>query len=400
MLHPSVPDKRCACQGFRLDESLPGAHCECGHQACYHSHGAAITPPADESPVSSSASYAALLDRINSLEAQYQRDRKIWQEELREERRVRREDVRVLREAMHAFFQFMEQDVPRQFVDIEDKIESVVDRQQQLHERVMTVDDSSMVLEDRIAELEKAVAGGTRDQADSDNEEDDSIDGKLVDETDRRSSPPPTADKDLGSPHSVKTQVSGSDRNSSPSSPSSVRSDPTIHGDDMTAKGDEPIKHRQDQPSLSQSPTSPAAAARSSQRNPIPEHQLLIQAIRDCESSRGSLSSHGEPNSPPSETGEKPPRWPSSPFSSSLRYRKCVSQSPSPSSCTTTTTTTVATTTSDSARIVTVVPAKRKRQHASWTLPNPPPLSLSDPSVSSVEYEYEYYGCCKCPMRS
>ncbi|KKA16632.1 hypothetical protein T310_9750 [Rasamsonia emersonii CBS 393.64] len=366
MLHPSVPDQRCACQGFRLDESLPGAHCECGHQACYHSHSAAVPPPAEESPVSSSVAYAALLDRINSLEAQYQRDRKIWQEELQEERRARREDVRVLREAMHAFFQFMEQDVPRQFVDIEDKIESVVDRQQQLHERVMTVDDSSMVLEDRIAELERAVARETRDQAEWDNDEDD-VDH---DEAGRRSPVgAQRADKDLGSfGHSVKTQVSGSDTNpSSPSRSSATHSsDPTIHGDDVITKDDESIKQCQDLPSLSQNSISPAAAR--TQRNPIPERQLLIQAIRDCDCE----------SSPPSESeiGGKPSRSPS-PFSS--RYRKS-SGSP-PSSCTT-----VA---SNSARVL--VPAKRKRQqqHA-WTLPNPPPLSLSDSSV-------EYGRCCKCP---
>lgn len=99
-------------------------------------------------------SYLALVDKIHRLEAQHEHDRRIWEEELKEERRARREDIRILREAMYPFYKFMEQDVPQKFDDVEDKIEGVVDRQQQLQERVITVDDSTMALEDRVADLE------------------------------------------------------------------------------------------------------------------------------------------------------------------------------------------------------------------------------------------------------
>ncbi|KAJ9268812.1 hypothetical protein DTO212C5_5013 [Paecilomyces variotii] len=101
-----------------------------------------------------SAGYLALMDKMRRLEAQYEHERKIWQEELNEERRARREDIRVLREAMYSLYKVVEQDIPRQFEYVEDKIEGLVDCQQQLQERVMTVDDSTMALEDRVANLE------------------------------------------------------------------------------------------------------------------------------------------------------------------------------------------------------------------------------------------------------
>src|SRR4029077_4850351 len=97
-----------------------------------------------------SSTYTALLEKIHNLEAQHQHDRKVLEEELKEERRARREDVRILREAMYAFYKFMDQDTPQKFADVEDKIEDVLDRQQRLQERVITVDDSAMALEDRI----------------------------------------------------------------------------------------------------------------------------------------------------------------------------------------------------------------------------------------------------------
>lgn len=119
-------------------------------------------------------SYMALLDRIHNLESQYLHDKKVWEEELKEERRARREDVRILREAMYPFFKFMDQEVPQKWTDVEDRIEDIVDRQQLLQERLITVDDSTMALEDRIADLENGrgfheVADGSEDGNDDDN---------------------------------------------------------------------------------------------------------------------------------------------------------------------------------------------------------------------------------------
>jgi len=112
-----------------------------------------MTQPPGEVPLPN-VSYMALQDRIHSLESQYQHDKKVWEEELKEERRARREDVRILREAMYPFFKFMDQEVPQKWTDVEDRIDHIVDRQQQLQERLITVDDSTMTLEDRIADLE------------------------------------------------------------------------------------------------------------------------------------------------------------------------------------------------------------------------------------------------------
>lgn len=172
LLHPSVPDQRCSCQGFRRHEGLPGAHCQCGHQACYHTHE--MAPPTD--PECTCASCIALTDRIRRLEARYEYERNVWQEELKEERRARREDVRILREAMYSFYKFMEQDIPQKFEYVEDKIEGVVDRQQQLQERLMTVDDSTMALEDRVADLEDERRDGNgREEDDEKKEVDDDV---------------------------------------------------------------------------------------------------------------------------------------------------------------------------------------------------------------------------------
>jgi hypothetical protein len=161
MLHPSsIGDQRCSCPGFRQRKNHPGAHCECGHQACYHSyHGPGGASPEEDTTSTSTSvsSHKALLERVHYLESQHRRDRRLWEEQLREERHARSEDVRVLREAMSRFFHFMEQVVPEQMVVIEDRIDGLVDVHEQLQERVIAIDDSSMALEDRILDLESSL---------------------------------------------------------------------------------------------------------------------------------------------------------------------------------------------------------------------------------------------------
>lgn len=158
LLHPSISDQRCCCQGFRRNKSLPGAICECGHQACYHVPGSTpattTEPMATTTTTTTHVSHAPLLDRIRKLEERYQQDRKILEDQLKAERRARREDSRNLREAMHSFYKFMEQEVPGKFVEMEDKIDAVMDRELRLKERVFAIDDSNMALENRIADLE------------------------------------------------------------------------------------------------------------------------------------------------------------------------------------------------------------------------------------------------------
>jgi hypothetical protein len=369
MLHPSISDQRCACQGFRRNKNLPGAHCECGHQACYHLQGNTAPQLADTSSSVSSASYLALLDRIHILESQHQRDRKLWQEELKEERRARREEVRLLREAMYSFFQFMEQEVPRQFVDIEDKIESVVDRQQQLQERVVAVDDSSMVLEDRISDLEKAVWRDNPDQV-AENDREGSVDmdhrdheeTKSIDGGCPRCPLASTTERNPGSPQR-RSRGLGFNRDTSPDAHSPLRD----HSPDRNgvtsgcAEDDEAIRHSQDLPALSD----PDAARTQDIHNP--ECQLSIQAVRDCDSgmeANSDVSCHQPPDSPPSEIEEKPFRsWSTSPLSfkcSRQRFPSCSAMARAGA-----------------------IPIKRKRHvkdepGRTWALPNPPPLSLSD----------------------
>ncbi|EEH45285.2 uncharacterized protein PADG_01435 [Paracoccidioides brasiliensis Pb18] len=156
LLHPSVPDQRCSCQGFRRNMSSLGSTCECGHQACYHAPGNRVSSFLVQQPVSPPVlpTKMALLERICRLEEQHRHDRRLWEEELKEERRARREDTRVLREAMHSFYKFMEGEVPRKFAAVDDKTDSLLDHVSRLEERITIVDDSTMALENRVSDLE------------------------------------------------------------------------------------------------------------------------------------------------------------------------------------------------------------------------------------------------------
>ncbi|QSS52504.1 hypothetical protein I7I53_08163 [Histoplasma capsulatum var. duboisii H88] len=153
LLHPSVPDQRCSCQGFRRNESRPGTTCECGHQACYHMPGNMVSSSQVSEPVSPPA-LAALLERVSQLEEQQRHDRGLWEEALKEERQARREDARVLREAMHSFYKFMEREVPQKFAAVDDKTDSLLDHVSRLEERIGIIDDSTMGLETRVFDLE------------------------------------------------------------------------------------------------------------------------------------------------------------------------------------------------------------------------------------------------------
>ncbi|KAK2776357.1 hypothetical protein FQN53_002715 [Emmonsiellopsis sp. PD_33] len=114
-------------------------------------------------PAASGLSVMTLMERICRLEEQHQHDRKLWEDELKEERRARREDARVLREAMYSFYKFMEREVPGKFVAVDDKIDGLLDSVSRLEERIGVIDDSTMALENRVADLE---AGGDGDAED------------------------------------------------------------------------------------------------------------------------------------------------------------------------------------------------------------------------------------------
>lgn len=205
--------QRCACQRFQRDDALPGAHCACGHQACYHAY-AAVYPehPEPSGSPTGAYSYRALVERIQSLEEEHQRARRRWEAELREERRARREDVRVLREAMYSFFRFMERDVPRRFVEVEDRLDAVVDRQQRIQERLIGVDDASMALEERVARVERSIRLDRAEEDDSDHETDNDGETKAQEQNDTRTksiASPLRISRLLSTPASMSPKVRG-----------------------------------------------------------------------------------------------------------------------------------------------------------------------------------------------
>ncbi|KAL1995626.1 hypothetical protein VTN49DRAFT_1813 [Thermomyces lanuginosus] len=203
--------QRCACQRFQRDDALPGAHCACGHQACYHAYAPVYPEPPEHSGSPTGAySYRALVERIQSLETEHQHARRRWEAELREERRARREDVRVLREAMYSFFRFMERDVPRRFVEVEDRLDAVVDRQQRIQERLIGVDDASMALEERVARVEQSIRLDKAEEDDSDDEDDSDSETKTPEQNDSstKSVPSPLRiSRLLSTPTSVSPKV-------------------------------------------------------------------------------------------------------------------------------------------------------------------------------------------------
>ncbi|QKX56550.1 uncharacterized protein TRUGW13939_03655 [Talaromyces rugulosus] len=165
----ATAEKRCGCHAFQRNPVLPGAYCDCGHQASYHCPKDGMPPPPPPPPpvppfsmpdptICTSPSHATLLQRLHHLETTHALDRKHWEKELRHERHSRQEDIRTLRETMSAFFRVIERDIPRQFADVEDKIENLVDHHQRLREKVISVDDFSMAMEDRVIDLEQQQA--------------------------------------------------------------------------------------------------------------------------------------------------------------------------------------------------------------------------------------------------
>ncbi|OJD10790.1 hypothetical protein ACJ73_09696 [Blastomyces percursus] len=132
------------CRFILLHPSIPG-------QRCNMVNSSQVSEPA--SPLAQPA-LVALLERVSRLEEQHRHDRKLWEDELKEERRARREDARVLREAMHSFYKFMEREVPQKFAAVDDKTDSLLDHVSRLEERIGIIDDSTMGLENRVSDLE------------------------------------------------------------------------------------------------------------------------------------------------------------------------------------------------------------------------------------------------------
>ncbi|KAI9748757.1 MAG: hypothetical protein M1815_002987 [Lichina confinis] len=165
LLLPDVSGQRCACQGYRRNDGVPGSSCECGHQACYHA------PDAHDEGVVSRREYGALLDRLAALEAECRghrtdavRDR-VKSLEAAVDRAESRttEDIRAVCRALqglHASMTRLQLVASDRFVAYDDRIEGLVDRTaavdddlRSVRARVVAIDDLTMQLEDHVAEL-------------------------------------------------------------------------------------------------------------------------------------------------------------------------------------------------------------------------------------------------------
>lgn len=81
---PELKGHRCACVTFSRDKALPGATCDCGHQACFHlsSPDEPASPPPPSAPAGAleqqrrnDEKMAGMMQRIRTLEQQQQQDR-------------------------------------------------------------------------------------------------------------------------------------------------------------------------------------------------------------------------------------------------------------------------------------------------------------------------------------
>lgn len=140
LLHPSVPNQRCACQAYVRNPSAPGTACDCGHQSCYHS----VSKDQDSRPGPSALSDHTLLDRVRRLE-----------ETLQYERGVREREVRLLHEALAPFYH-TDRDITRKLVELEDRIEGNYDEHIRLKNQVVALEDFNMTLEKSVDEVQHA----------------------------------------------------------------------------------------------------------------------------------------------------------------------------------------------------------------------------------------------------
>ncbi len=163
LLLPDVNGQRCACQGFRRHDAVPGSSCECGHQACYH------VPELSREGVGREE-LEALRTRVRALEGECDvrrvddvRDRVERVEVMMGEGQARAdEDIRAVCRAVqgiHASVTRLQLMAAGRFLAHEDKIEGLLDRWtaiegelERVRRRLTAIDDVTMRLEDRMGE--------------------------------------------------------------------------------------------------------------------------------------------------------------------------------------------------------------------------------------------------------
>lgn len=166
LLHPEVSGQRCSCQGFWLNNAVPGSSCACGHQACYH-----VSEASHEAV--SRQEHEALLLRVARLEANLKGERTddlrrrvgSLEEAVEQGHHVAEEGYRGIHRAIQGVYGHMSQlrrlAVDR-FVQQDDKIEGLLDEITSLRERVVAIDEITMDLEDRLSELGENEGSGTK----------------------------------------------------------------------------------------------------------------------------------------------------------------------------------------------------------------------------------------------
>ncbi|KAI9703627.1 MAG: hypothetical protein M1836_007397 [Candelina mexicana] len=147
LLHPETSGQRCSCQGFWLNQSVPGSSCVCGHQACYH------VPDIPSTGALSHNEHLALVDKLRRLEL-----------ELEKERADREEDIKGVYRAIRGVYHnhsLLQTWMSGRLVEFDDKIDGIVDKSQgfsdglkAVSEGVGRIDDSNMELENRVEEIE------------------------------------------------------------------------------------------------------------------------------------------------------------------------------------------------------------------------------------------------------
>lgn len=170
--HQSLTDQRCSCESYRQKQTVPGAYCDCGHQASYHLYAQCYEDVAREritKPIptfkkpplpkqSPTDQIKALEQRLQTLETHHALDTAHWHQSLLQERHAHQETLKQLQQHITAFAQFMNAmqkfDVQRRFGEVEDRLDQVMDCQQRLFDKVVSVEDFGMMLEDRVAEVE------------------------------------------------------------------------------------------------------------------------------------------------------------------------------------------------------------------------------------------------------
>ncbi|KAI9795156.1 MAG: hypothetical protein M1816_000178 [Peltula sp. TS41687] len=176
LLHPEVSGQRCSCQGFWLNNAVPGSSCACGHQACYHVSSASHEGVSREE-------HEALLVRVARLEAHLEKERGenlrhrvgALEEAVEQGHHVSEEGYRDVHRAIQGVYGHMGQLrrlAADRFMHQEDKIEGLLDQvtslgneMTDLRQRVVAIDEITMNLEDRLSDLGENEASGSKDHS-------------------------------------------------------------------------------------------------------------------------------------------------------------------------------------------------------------------------------------------